>query len=58
MDINTRYEICDTIAQKWADQADPQEWKQYFFKAQWEWLNSMPDHELLEIVERVRHESD
>ena len=50
MDINTRYEICEMIAQKWTDQAHISELKQSFFNQQYEWLNDMPDHELLDVA--------
>lgn len=50
LDINTRYEIAETIAKKWADNADLSEVISYYFNAQYEYLNDLPDDELIEIA--------
>lgn len=50
LDINTRYDIAETIAKKWADSADLSEVISYYFNAQYEYLNDLPDDELIEIA--------
>lgn len=50
LDINTRHDLAEQIARKWSDRADLSEVVSYFFNAQYEYLNDLPDEELLEIA--------
>lgn len=50
LDINTRYDLAEQIARKWSDRADLSEIVSYYFNAQYEYLNDLPDEELLEIA--------
>ena len=50
LDINTRYELAEKIAKQWTDNADLKEIESYFFNSQFEYLNDLPDDELLDVA--------
>ena len=50
LSIDERYNLADTVARKWADRADLGEVISCYYNAQFDYLNDLPDEELLEIV--------
>jgi hypothetical protein len=54
LSIDERYNLADEIARKWANRADISEVISYYYNAQFEFLNDLPDDELLEIVEEEK----
>jgi len=54
LSIDERYNLADEIARKWADRADIKEMISYYYNAQFEFLNDLPDDELLEIAEEEK----
>ena len=51
LDINTRYDLAEKIARQWTDNADLKEIESYFFNSQFEYLNDLPDDELLSVAQ-------
>ena len=51
LDIITRYELAEKIAKQWTDNADLKEIESYFFNSQFEYLNDLPDDELLSVAQ-------
>jgi hypothetical protein len=51
LNIAEKYNLAEEIARKWADSVDIDEAISYYFNAQSEYLNDLPDDELLAIAE-------
>jgi len=51
LNIEQRYDIVETIAINWTKNADLKEIESYYFNAQFEYLNDLPDDELLSIAQ-------
>ena len=50
LDMAEKHRLCAKIARKWTNEADIQTLKDHYFNEHFEWLDSMPDKELLEIA--------
>lgn len=50
LDTADRYDLCETIAQKWTDNMELKELENFYFAAQFDYLDGMTDAELLEMA--------
>lgn len=50
LDMTTRYNIAEAIAQKWTDCCDLKDLERFYFNEQFEYLDGLPDEELLELA--------
>jgi hypothetical protein len=51
LDFKDKIELAEEIASLWTERADLKEIMSYYYNAQYEYLNDLPDDELLALAE-------